>query len=124
ASAVGTAEVLPAGSAPGPGPAARGAGSPSSPVDSDGPGIPIIPKGLRAFDEQDADFFLGLLPGPRDRDGLPESLRFWEARIEEKDPAKTFRVGLIYGPSGCGKTSMVKAGLLPRLGADVVPVYV
>src|SRR5206468_2626145 len=33
---------------------------------------PVIPKGLRAFDASDADFFLGLLPGPRDRDGLPE----------------------------------------------------
>ena len=36
----------------------------------------------------------------------------------------TFRVGLIYGPSGCGKSSLVKAGLLPRLGKHVLPVYV
>ena len=42
--------------------------------------IKIVPKGLRAFDEDDADFFLELLPGPRDRDGLPESLRFWKTR--------------------------------------------
>ena len=27
--------------------------------------------------------FLDLLPGPRDRDGLPESIRFWKTRIEE-----------------------------------------
>ena len=33
----------------------------------------IVPKGLRSFDAQDADFFLELLPGPRDREGLPES---------------------------------------------------
>src|SRR5262249_44390718 len=33
-------------------------------------------------------------------------------------------VGLIYGPSGCGKSSLVKAGLLPRLGGHVLPVYV
>ena len=65
----------------------------------------IVPKGLRSFDEHDADFFLELLPGPRDRDGLPESIRFWKLRIEETDPDKTFRVGLIYGPSGCGKSS-------------------
>ncbi len=40
--------------------------------------LKIVPKGLRSFDAHDADFFLELLPGPRDRDGLPESLRFWK----------------------------------------------
>ncbi len=30
---------------------------------------------------------------------------------------------MIYGPSGCGKSSLVKAGLLPRLSEDVIPVY-
>ncbi len=59
----------------------------------------------------------------RDREGLPESIRFWKLRIEEMDPDKTFRVGLIYGPSGCGKSSLMKAGLLPRLASHVVPVY-
>ena len=73
----------------------------------------VVPKGLRSFGEEDADFFLDLLPGPRDRDGLPESIRFWKTRIEETDADKTFAVGLIYGPSGCGKSSLVKAGLLP-----------
>ena len=58
----------------------------------------IVPKGLRSFDEHDADFFLELLPGPRDRDGLPESIRFWKTRIEETDPDKTFRVGLDLRP--------------------------
>ena len=91
---------------------------------SDGRTIKIVPKGLRSFDAQDADFFLELLPGPRDRDGLPDSIRFWKNRIEQTDPDETFRVGLIYGPSGCGKSSLVKAGLLPRLGEHVVPVYV
>ena len=76
------------------------------------------------FDAHDADFFLELLPGPRDRNGLPESLRFWKTRIEEFDPDKTFKVGLIYGPSGCGKSSLVKAGLLPRLSENVLQVYV
>ncbi|MFI5456857.1 MAG: SUMF1/EgtB/PvdO family nonheme iron enzyme [Isosphaerales bacterium] len=85
----------------------------------------VIPKGLRSFDEHDADFFLQLLSGPRDRDGLPEYLRFWKNRIEETDPDKTFRVGLVYGPSGCGKSSMVKAGLLPRLAKQQIrQVYV
>ena len=45
-------------------------------------------------------------------------------RIEEPDADNTFPVGLIYGPSGCGKSSLVKAGLLPRLGDNVVAVYV
>jgi serine/threonine protein kinase len=91
---------------------------------SDGRTIKIVPKGLRSFDAQDADFFLELLPGPRDRDGLPDSLRFWKNRIEQTDPDETFRVGLIYGPSGCGKSSLVKAGLVPRLAEHVLPVYV
>ena len=84
----------------------------------------VIPKGLRSFDEHDADFFLELLPGPRDRDGLPESIRFWKARIETTDTDKSFRVGLIYGPSGCGKSSLMKAGLLPRLPKHVLAVYI
>jgi serine/threonine protein kinase/formylglycine-generating enzyme required for sulfatase activity/tetratricopeptide (TPR) repeat protein len=83
----------------------------------------VVPKGLRSFDEHDADFFLELLPGPRDRDGLPESIRFWKQRIEQIDPDLTFKVGLIYGPSGCGKSSLVKAGLLPRLRRHIVPIY-
>src|SRR5262249_33693617 len=29
----------------------------------------VVPHGLRSFDESDADFFLYLLPGARDRDG-------------------------------------------------------
>ena len=86
--------------------------------------IKIVPKGLRSFDEDDADFFVELLPGPRDRDGLPDSIRFWKRKIEQIDPDRTFKVGLIYGPSGCGKSSLVKAGLLPRLGKHVLPIYI
>ena len=84
----------------------------------------VVPKGLRAFDGDDADFFLELLPGPRDRDGLPDSVRFWKRKIEQLDPDQTFKVGLIYGPSGCGKSSLVKAGLLPRLGKHILTVYI
>ena len=86
--------------------------------------IRIVPKGLGSFDENDADFFLELLPGPRDREGLPDGLRFWKTRIEAADPDRTFRVGLIYGPSGSGKSSLVKAGLLPLLGQHNATVYV
>jgi serine/threonine protein kinase/formylglycine-generating enzyme required for sulfatase activity len=113
-----------------------GALSAASPVASDAPSptptvppsdsqpLKIVPRGLRSFDARDADFFLELLPGARDRDGLPDSIRFWKTRIEETDPDDTFAVGLIYGPSGCGKSSLVKAGLLPRLDGDVLTVYV
>jgi serine/threonine protein kinase len=86
--------------------------------------VKIVPKGLRSFDAQDMDFFLELLPGPRDRERLPDSIRFWKTRIEEMESDQTFTVGLIYGPSGCGKTSLVKAGLLPRLSQDVTAVYI
>jgi serine/threonine protein kinase/formylglycine-generating enzyme required for sulfatase activity len=112
---------------PPPSAASGSSGVPSSTVTSptsDGQPVKIVPKGLRSFDAQDADFFLELLPGPRDRQGLPDSIRFWRSRIEETDPDSTFSVGLIYGPSGCGKSSLVKAGLLPRLSEDVIAVYV
>jgi hypothetical protein len=108
----------------------RGEGwlAPSSPTaptppSSDQRPIKIVPKGLRSFDTNDADFFLELLPGPRDRDGLPDSIRFWKTRIE-MDADSTFSVGLIYGPSGCGKSSLVKAGLLPRLAKSVRAVHI
>jgi eukaryotic-like serine/threonine-protein kinase len=107
--------------------AASGASQSSAtapPSTSDSQPVKVVPKGLRSFDAHDADFFLALLPGPRDRDGLPDSIRFWKTRIEEADPDNTFAVGLIYGPSGCGKSSLVKAGLLPRLSANVIPVYI
>jgi hypothetical protein len=85
--------------------------------------VRIVPKGLRSFDAHDADFFLELLPGPRDRAGLPDSIRFWKTRIEQMNADDTFAVGLIYGPSGCGKSSLVKAGLLPRLAKTVTVLY-
>jgi hypothetical protein len=100
------------------------AATPPLTPDSDQRPLKIVPKGLRSFDAGDADFFLELLPGPRDREGLPDSIRFWKTRIEALDPDDTFSVGLIYGPSGCGKSSLVKAGLLPRLARTVTSIYV
>jgi hypothetical protein len=82
-----------------------------------------LPKGLRSFDAHDAEFFLELLPGARDRHGLPESIRFWKTRIEATDADQAFDVALLCGPSGCGKSSLVKAGLLPRLAGHVLTVY-
>ena len=121
-------EIVQHGHGPAAGDSCRPASTPCSarlptPRPTAGP-IKIVPKGLRSFDAHDADFFLELLPGPRDRDGLPDSIRFWKTRIEETDADNTFAVGLIYGPSGCGKSSLVKAGLLPRLSDDVIAVYV
>jgi serine/threonine protein kinase/formylglycine-generating enzyme required for sulfatase activity len=95
-----------------------------TPPRSDSRILRIVPKGLGSFDAHDADFFLELLPGPRDRTGLPDSIRFWKSRIEEMNPDFSFDVGLIYGPSGSGKSSMMKAGLLPRLARHVIAVYV
>ena len=103
---------------------AESSASPGSGSSSDSRLIKIVPKGLRSFDAHDADFFVELLPGPRDREGLPDALRFWKSQIEETDSDNTFSVGLIYGPSGCGKSSLVKAGLLPRLSPDVTAVYI
>ena len=83
----------------------------------------VIPRGLRAYESGDADFFLRLLPGPTDRDGLPESVRFWKAKIEETEPGQSFGVGVILGPSGSGKSSLVRAGIIPHLNDDVIPVW-
>ena len=83
----------------------------------------MVPRGLRSFDDHDKLFFMRLLPGLRDHQGLPESIRFWKTRIEETDKEKSFSVGLIYGPSGCGKSSLVRAGLLPQLSSAVNSVY-
>jgi serine/threonine protein kinase len=97
---------------------------PARAAESGGPIARIVPKGLRAFDIEDADFFLMLVPGPRDRDGLPEAIRAWKRRIEDRDPARTFSVGLLYGPSGSGKSSLVRAGIMPRLSRQVRAIYV
>lgn len=85
----------------------------------------FVPKGLRSYGAEDAAFFQSLLPGPKDRMGVPASINFWRHRIMEPlSQANTTPVGVIYGPSGSGKSSFVKAGLLPTLGKQVRTVYV
>ncbi len=61
-------------------------GSQQTPLDSSRAVIRVVPKGLRSFDANDADFFQQLLPGSRDRDGLPDSIRFWKSLIEQREP--------------------------------------
>jgi serine/threonine protein kinase/formylglycine-generating enzyme required for sulfatase activity len=105
---------------------ARGGNGPLILARSRAPSPPprIVPRGLRAFDSCDSASFLPLVPGPRDRDGLPESIRQWKVRIEQEDPEESFAVGVMFGPSGCGKSSLVRAGLLPRISTHVHTVYV
>jgi serine/threonine protein kinase/formylglycine-generating enzyme required for sulfatase activity len=104
--------------------ASQAVGTHSSEIGSESKEISIVPKGLRSFDVHDADFFLQLLPGARDRFGFPDSVRFWRTKIEAVGGEEVFDVGLIYGPSGCGKSSFIKSGLLPHLSESVVPVYI
>jgi Sulfatase-modifying factor enzyme 1/TIR domain len=79
------------------------------PVGSD---VPIEPRddvspyrGLRAFEEEDADFFFG-----RDAD---------VQRLLEKLKGRRFLA--IVGASGSGKSSLVRAGLLPALRHGALP---
>jgi hypothetical protein len=51
----------------------------ATPPPSDGPAVKVIARGLRSFDAHDADFFLELVPGPRDRDGRPDTIHFWKS---------------------------------------------
>jgi serine/threonine protein kinase/formylglycine-generating enzyme required for sulfatase activity len=91
--------------------------------DGEAPAPKVVAKGLRAFDNHDAEFFLQLVPGARDRYGLPDSLRFWKTRLDELKSEEAFAVGVMYGPSGCGKTSLVRAGLVPQLSPTTHVVF-
>lgn len=85
---------------------------------------PVVPKGLRSFDASDSEFYLELVPGPRNLQGVPDSIRLMKTRIEARDPGETFAVGCVYGPSGSGKSSLIKAGVLPRLSPAVIAIFV
>jgi WD40 repeat protein/serine/threonine protein kinase len=66
-------------------------------------------KGLRAFQEADANDFFG-------RDELVDNL---VEQMKGDDVQSRFMA--IVGPSGSGKSSVVKAGLIPRLRKGLVP---
>ncbi|MCQ3929985.1 MAG: hypothetical protein DPW16_05965 [Chloroflexi bacterium] len=66
-------------------------------------------KGLRAFQEADADDFFG-------REILVQHLIH---RLNEKHPLAHFLA--VVGPSGSGKSSVVKAGVLPALRKNAIP---
>lgn len=101
------------------------AGAATAPREPPEDGRAVIPKGLRAYERRDAGFYPLLLPGPYDREGWPDSLRFWVSRLSGGDPeaGQESPVGVIYGPSGCGKTSLVRAGIIPRLPPEVTAIY-
>ena len=82
-----------------------------------------IPKGLRSFESNDANFFCHLVAGPKDRHGIAESIRFWTRKIEDPQD-DCFRIGLLYGPSGCGKSSFIRAGVLPQLSRNVKTIVI
>ncbi len=63
-------------------------------------------------------------PAPATATACPRACGSGRRGSSRPTPTSPFKVGLIYGPSGCGKSSLVKAGLLPRLGKDVLTVYV
>jgi DNA-binding SARP family transcriptional activator/WD40 repeat protein len=66
-------------------------------------------KGLRAFDEPDAEDFFG-------RDGLVDEIL---ARLA--GAGARGRLVLVVGGSGSGKSSLVRAGLLPRVRRGAAP---
>ena len=86
--------------------------------------LTIIPRGLHPYQSEDAPFFLGMLPGPREARGLPVCIEFWRSRIEGQRGEDCFRVGVLFGPLGSGKTSLIRAGLLPVLSERISVVHI
>ncbi len=86
---------------------------------------PLVPRGLRSFRAEDSKAYMELLPGIRNRHGLPQSIQFWKDRFEVFEAHESASVGVVMGPSGSGKSSFVRAGLIPQLDPNLVrPVYV
>ncbi|MCS6835610.1 MAG: protein kinase [Anaerolineae bacterium] len=78
-------------------------------IDDTRPDIPNPYRGLRTFEEADAQNFCG-------RSNLVARLA---ARLAENHPFARFLA--VIGPSGSGKSSLVRAGLIPGLRNNVLP---
>lgn len=83
--------------------------APHYPHDFDEDSVENPYKGLRSFDESDADTFFG-------REMLVHSLL---SRLSDGSDLSRFLA--IVGPSGSGKSSIVKAGLIPALRRGGLP---
>ncbi len=86
--------------------------------------LAVVPRGLRSFERGDEDFFLDLLPGPRDQAGLPSCVSFWVERLGLARAEGRLDVCVVYGPSGSGKSSLIKAGVTPSLPEGVSSITV
>ncbi len=84
----------------------------------------VEPKGLRPYSEEDGVQYLDLIPGPRERSGLPESIHFWKKWASCDSVDEYASAGVLYGPSGAGKTSFVRAGLINQLDSDICSIVI
>jgi serine/threonine protein kinase len=85
----------------------------------------IDPKGFQSFTVKDHESFIRLLPGERDVEGKPVSIRIWCERLENTMPELALPACIIYGTSGSGKSSFVRAGIIPSLNQRIVSaIYV
>ncbi|NEO27150.1 MAG: ATP-binding protein, partial [Kamptonema sp. SIO4C4] len=71
-------------------------------------------KGLLAFQEKDCDRFFG-------RESQVQAL--WEQLRDLYEQDSQPRFLPVYGPSGSGKSSLVRAGLIPQLVRQPLPVW-
>jgi WD40 repeat protein/DNA-binding SARP family transcriptional activator len=72
-------------------------------------------KGLRFFDEEDADYFFG-------REALTAQLvEYLTPRPLARERSEGERFLAVVGPSGSGKSSLVRAGLIPALKHGALP---
>ena len=81
-------------------------------------------RGLRSFEPEDAPFFTHLLPGLRDQEGVPETVRYWERCFTNVAGRLCSPIHALLGPSGSGKSSFVKAALAPRFPVTTKCIYV
>ena len=84
----------------------------------------FVPRGLRPFEASDASFFMKLLPGPYNADGVPIHLTKLSEQVDNKSSVAPSPVAFLLGSSGSGKSSLIKAGLLPLLPRRIASILV